>query len=76
MTTSQSIIVKEVVKGDVNGDKSIDFMDMLLINRHRLGKIQLDGSYLTAADVNEDGDINFVYMLRLNQYRLGKIDSL
>ena len=64
------------MKGDVNGDNEINFRDILLINEHRLGKIQLTGIYLETAEVTEDGNIDFRDILKINKYRLGKIDSL
>jgi len=67
---------KNIIKGDVNSDNVVDFMDILAINKHRLGKAQLTGECLTAADVNEDGNIDFMDILQINKYRLGKIDSL
>lgn len=62
--------------GDTNKDDSIDFMDILAINKHRLGKAQLTGAYLEAADVNGDNKVDFMDILQINKYRLGKIDSL
>lgn len=68
--------VETVLKGDANGDNVVDFMDILAINKHRLGKAQLTGDSLTAADVNEDGNIDFMDILQINKYRLGKIEGL
>ncbi len=65
-----------VLKGDVNEDNLVDFMDILQINKHRLGKTQLTGTGLEAADVNEDGNVDFMDILQINRYRLGKINSL
>jgi len=65
-----------VLKGDVNGDNQVNFRDILVINNHRLGEIQLTGIYLEVADVTGDGNIDFRDILQVNRYRLGKIDSL
>lgn len=65
-----------LLKGDTNADNVIDFMDILAINKHRLGKAQLTGDNLIAADVNEDGNIDFMDILQINKYRLGKTDNL
>ena len=73
-TSTFNVIV--IKKGDVNGDNLVDFIDILQINKHRLGKIQLAGTDLEAADVNEDGNIDFMDILQINKYRLGKINSL
>ena len=67
---------KNIIKGDANGDNIVDFMDILAINKHRLGKAQLTGDNLTASDVNDDGNVDFMDILQINKYRLGKIESL
>ena len=69
-------VIYEDAKGDVNGDKKADFMDILAINKHRLGKAELTGKYLKLADVNGDGKVDFMDILQINKYRLGKIESL
>lgn len=73
-----SVLAEEVttLKGDVNDDGKVDFMDILAINKHRLGKTQLTGIYLEAADVNGDSKVDFMDILQINKYRLGKISSL
>ena len=68
--------VKVTLRGDVDGNNKIDFMDILLINKHRLSKKQLEGINLKAADVTDDGKIDFMDMMKINKYRLGKINSL
>ena len=73
-TAEQAITV--VLKGDANGDGKVDFLDILAINKHRLGKTQLKGIYLEAADVTGDGKADFTDILKINKYRLGKISSL
>ncbi len=73
-TATQAITV--VLKGDANGDGKVDFKDILVINKHRLGKTQLTGIYLEAADVTGDGKADFTDILKINKYRLGKINSL
>jgi len=65
-----------ILKGDANGDNKVDFEDMLQINKHRLGKVQLIGIYLEAAEVTGDGEVTFEDILKINKYRLGKINSL
>ena len=63
-------------KGDANGDDKIDFNDILAINKHRLGKVELTGNNLIAADVTGDGVADFSDILQINKFRLGKISKL
>ena len=75
-TAEQKISVSSILMGDADGNNKIDFRDILVINKHRLGKTLLTGKQLVAADVNKDGEVNFRDILKINKYRLGKIDSL
>ena len=60
------------VVGDVNSDGISDTKDMLKINKHRLGKEDLQGVYLEAGDVTGDGKVDTKDMLKINKVRLGK----
>ena len=62
-----------VVTGDSNGDGNSNIKDILLINKHRLGKTLLNGEYLIASDVNSDNKADMKDILKINKYRLGKI---
>lgn len=62
-----------VIYGDVNGDGSINALDMIKLNRHILGKGTLSGSYLQAADANRKNDGgNALDMIIMNRHILGK----
>lgn len=62
-----------VIYGDVNGDGSINALDMIKLNRHILGKGKLSGSYLQAADANRKNDGgNALDMIIMNRHILGK----
>ena len=63
---------KLIVEGDITGDGKIDITDLSLINRHRLGKEELEGIYFEAGDVDENGIIGFEDLVQANRYRLGK----
>ena len=65
-----------VVRGDVNSDGNANFADILVMNRHRLYKVQLVGAYFRAGNVQEDKVVDFVDMLKVNKYRLEKISVL
>lgn len=60
------------IYGDVNGDGSINVLDMIKINRHSLGLETLKNAYLFAADANrqEDG-VNVLDMIFVNRHSLG-----
>ena len=76
VTAKQEPKPEKLLKGDVNGDGKVDFLDILAINKHRLGKTLLKGIYLEAADVNGDNVADFKDILQINKYRLGKINSI
>ena len=65
-----------IVKGDTNGNGTADFSDMLKMNKHRLGKVLLEGAFFKAGDIDENGIVNFSDMLKVNKFRLGKIEQL
>jgi hypothetical protein len=48
-----------ILRGDVNGDGSINVQDISLIN-HNIDSLKSTGAYLLAADVYKDGRINFI----------------
>lgn len=61
-----------VVYGDMNGDGTIDILDMIRLNRHILGVSRLSGAYLQAADVNRMNDgADILDMIKLNRHILG-----
>ena len=65
-----------VVKGDTNGSGTADFSDMLKMNKHRLGKLPLEGAFFKAGDIDGNGIVNFSDMLKVNKFRLHKVDTL
>ncbi len=64
------------IKGDLNGDQSINSTDYALLKRHLLGVSLLTDIALKSADVNEDGAVNEGDLLKLESYLLGNSDSL
>ena len=44
--------------GDVNGDGTVDVMDLILLNKYILGSAELSPEALAAADMNNDGSVN------------------
>ncbi len=65
-----------LVKGDTNGDGTIDIKDILAMNKHRLNKSTLEEAFQLAGDVNEDAKIDIKDVLQINKFRLGKTDTL
>lgn len=72
----EKITYNVIVTGDCTGDGIADFNDILVINKYRLNKVQIEGEYLKAADVTNDGNADFSDILQINKYRLGKIEIL
>lgn len=52
------------IKGDVNGDGTVDILDVDQVYRHLTGQITLSSVELAVADVNRDGTLD-VYDLQL-----------
>lgn len=71
----ESIIV---VKGDINGDGEIDFInDIIRLNNYRLNRINLETEYILAGDLDQNNTIDFINdIIRINNYRLGRIKNL
>ena len=65
-----------IVKGDTNGDGKTDLKDILLINKHRLKKVNLENEYLLASDATDDQKVDLKDILKINKFRLGKINEL
>jgi C1A family cysteine protease len=60
-----------VVRGDANGDGSIDLLDLVTIVNHILGTQLLEGDRILAADCNNDGEINLLDLVGIVNVILG-----
>lgn len=61
-----------VIYGDVNGDGSVDIMDIIRLNRYILKTVTLQGAYLESADANRSADgADIMDVIRINRYILG-----
>lgn len=61
-----------VLYGDVSGDGKISIKDVMLVNRHILGKGTLKGSSFTAGEVSRDGKLSIKDIMMINNAILGK----
>ena len=74
--TSAEKTYEFAINGDVNGDGFVDIKDLLRVQKHLLGTVNLAGSSAQAADNNYDGKINVQDLLRIQKYILGSITTL
>ena len=61
-----------VIRGDINGDNKINIVDLLLVQKHILGKGDLNDYKFYAGDTNYDDKINIVDLLLIQKHILGK----
>jgi hypothetical protein len=69
--TNERVTYTIAVRGDINGDASINSVDLLAIRRHLLTISTLKNEYFTASDVNYDNVINSSDLLRVRHHLLG-----
>lgn len=55
------------IKGDVNMDKKVSILDVLLLQKYLLGIKDLSSEQLNAANVVEDKNVNILDLIRLKQ---------
>ncbi len=61
-----------VVLGDTTGNGIMDAADLLAIQRHLLGKVELKEAFLLAADTTKNGNIDAADLLAIQRHLLGK----
>lgn len=61
-----------IIYGDVNGDGSIDLLDIVKIKRYMLGTGGVEGAYYQAADTNRDGEPDLLDIVAIKNHMLGK----
>ena len=64
-----------ILKGDVNGDWQVELSDMVIINKARLGELQLTEKEFLAADITGDGVIDIKDLTEMNKLRLNKSEQ-
>ena len=65
-----------VVTGDITGDGNVDIADLVQLNMHSIGKMDLENEYLLAGDINHDGNVDIGDLVLLNLYSIGKLNTL
>lgn len=73
ITAEESV---SVLKGDVNGDGTVDAADAVLVQRYDAGMINLSKTQLKAADVNSDGTVDAADAVLIMRFDAGLIDRL
>lgn len=76
--TKNDIIIdggKDVIKGDINGDKKVNVFDVVLF-RKEIAKILGDEKAVSEADIDGDGKVRINDLLRLAKFVTGKTDRL
>lgn len=70
--TQDSLVYTIAVRGDTNADGNVSIVDLLQIQKHILGRGNLDGYRMYAGDTNYDGKISIVDLLQIQKHILGK----
>ena len=70
-STLEEFVFPTAMRGDVNGDMSINILDVLTTVNHILGIAPLTGDALIRADCNADGEINVLDALGIVNVILG-----
>ena len=52
------------VEGDVNGDGTVDILDIVKIKNDMLGKGELSGAYKRAADIDNNGTLDIIDIVK------------
>ena len=58
VTDDITITAKYCEMGDANADGVINAGDAVLVLRHCVGLVEIEGTTLQLADINDDGEIN------------------
>ncbi|PKM63690.1 MAG: hypothetical protein CVU96_06595, partial [Firmicutes bacterium HGW-Firmicutes-20] len=56
-----------IIKGDVNDDKLVDILDLVILSRHLAELQTLAGKNLLAADVNSDGFVDILDLVKISR---------
>ena len=59
-----------VIKGDVNGNGTIDVFDLLRVQKQLLKSLSLNNSEYKACDINKDGEVTILDLLLVQKWNL------
>ncbi len=62
----------QIMKGDVNGDKEVNALDLMLLKSHLLEIKLLTGDNLKAADVDSSDSVDSLDLIKLKGFLLGQ----
>ena len=68
--------VGDVVRGDVDGNKTVDIADLRMVLRSVCGKVELTEQQKKAADVTDDSRVDIQDLRKILRYVCRKIDEL
>lgn len=72
----ESVVIEDYAKGDVDGNGSIDILDVILLNKSIFGKVTLSDLSKKAADIDGNGMPDSTDSLAIMKYIVELIDSL
>ena len=67
-TESETVSLRVVIFGDVNGDGSVTAVDYVQVKNCIMSSMSLEGFYKIAADVDQDGKISAVDYVNIKNY--------
>ena len=73
---TSTLAPRDLQMGDVNGDESVDIVDVITLNKYLIGSVQLDKAQRRAADVYLDNEVNSSDALILLKYVVDILKSL
>lgn len=66
---------KPVIYGDVNGDRNVDVLDAVLIQKYAAEKTELTEEQIKLGDVNNDGVVDTLDAVQIQKFAAGKISE-
>ena len=61
-----------IIKGDINGDGRITYLDLMILQMAMVGNITLTGDSFSAADINGDGELSLIDVARIHKHLSGE----